>query len=742
MADSAPTLDVQEILRMVWRRKLLLIVPWSIALVGGVLAAFLLKPVYFSTTTLVIERGQQFGGRLGEMIPGSHIQDQADIMREQVGSTVFLRGVISASALLDDSETKRWALENAPRGTGLTGEDAAEAFLVSYLQDAVSVRRGRGSLIQVVVADYQPARAQKVADAVAEQFVLSSKADMLEQIRQLNQFTLEQQQVYKQRLEESERRLEAARRAGLSEQVTGSSVNAGNVARARTLVEQAEIEVSEQSKRVEDLRGKLSGKIQDNDPQSILSPSVNALAAQLASLERQLASAMLETASDNESSVRLLLSRKSAELEATLSSNAALNLPSLSVETRQLLVRYRIAVADLGARRARLDYLASGVNAYERQVVATPDREMTVQRLQQQVDNDRALYNSFLTQSAAAQIAEAFENAKVSGRFSVLEPANLPLKPSKPNRMMLIVLALLAGGVVGIGSVLLVEHHDQSVKDADELESLLGLPVLGVVPRVEELDRSRRRNRPVVGGAPGLPESRDQGLLHRLKVESPLGLEFRRIFLKLAKTRGRTLPRTLMITSATRGEGKTTTSASLAITLARELREKLLLVDFDLRSPKLHRALGLPSSSWGLAQMLQQRHFDERFVRSTVIPELDFLGAGKSERPAAELLDSQSVEWFLQEARARYPLVLIDAAPNLAVPDPLIIGRAVEGVIYVIRAGSTVRKAAEYGVKVQREACDNVIGVLMNDLGEVLAQYYGYRYNAYGYEGEVAGGDS
>jgi len=93
---------------------------------------------------------------------------------------------------------------------------------------------------------------------------------------------------------------------------------------------------------------------------------------------------------------------------------------------------------------------------------------------------------------------------------------------------------------------------------------------------------------------PGLPASRDQGLLHRLKVESPLGLEFRRIFLKLAKTSGRTLPRTLMVTSATRGEGKTTTSASLGITLARELREKMLLVDFDLRSPKLHRALGLP----------------------------------------------------------------------------------------------------------------------------------------------------
>jgi capsular exopolysaccharide synthesis family protein len=233
---------------------------------------------------------------------------------------------------------------------------------------------------------------------------------------------------------------------------------------------------------------------------------------------------------------------------------------------------------------------------------------------------------------------------------------------------------------------------------------------------------------------------RDGGLLHRLKVESPLGLEFRRIYLNLARSRGRSLPRTLLVTSATRGEGKTTTTACLALTLARELREKLLLVDFDLRSPSLHRALGLPGASWGLSQMLQQRSFDERFVRATVQEHLDFLPAGRSERPAAELVDTPGVEWFLEEARSRYPLVLIDAAPNLAVPDALILGRAVEGVLYVIKAGSTIRKAAEYGVRVQREARENLLGVLLNDVGEILPQYYGYRAETYGYTTEATGG--
>jgi len=341
-------------------------------------------------------------------------------------------------------------------------------------------------------------------------------------------------------------------------------------------------------------------------------------------------------------------------------------------------------------------------------------------------------------QSASAQITEAFQNTRVGGRFSVLEPATQPLGPSRPNRPLIILLAFVLGAVVGVGTVLVVEQHDESIKDAQEVENVLGLPVLGAVPRVPDLVRpSRRRG---TGEAVAGTTNPQAGLLHRLKVESPLGLEFRRVYLKLAKTRGRALPRTLLVTSATRGEGKTTTTACLAITLARELRERVLLVDFDLRSPALHRALGLPSSTWGLAQMLRDRNFDERHVRTTALAQLDFLPAGRSETPAGELMDTAACEWFFQEASSRYSLVVVDAPPNLAVPDPLILGRVVEGVLYVIKAGSTIRKAAEYGVRVQREARDNVLGILLNDAGEILPSYYGYRAHGYGYTSEEAGG--
>ncbi len=731
------SLDLPQLARMLARRKWLLLLPWAAATLAGVAAAFLLQPIYFSGVKLRLERATKLAGPLGGIVgDGSAADQQAEVMRSQVQSSLFLRGVITASGVLSDPATRAWAKKESRVATGASEDEALEGYLVEYLRQAVSVRRERGDVFTIIVGDFAPKRAQRLAESVANQFVISSKAAQIEAVRATQEFSVEQQQIYKRKLEEAVARLEAAKRASIATSVAGSAINPNNLLLARTLTDQAQMETEDQRGRVAELRSQFGGRVRDNDPVAISTPESNALVAQLSGLERQLAASMLTGAGDGP--VRLAIARKVAELEIALQTSAASALPGLAPDARDLVVRYRLAQADLQSKEGRRAYLAGQIAQYESQVVSGPDRDLSIARLQQDVDNAQTLYNSFLTQSVASQISEAFENARLSGRFSVLEPANLPTSPGKPNRPVLILLAFLAGAMVGVGAVVVVEQHDQSMKDADEVENLLGLPVLGAVPRVEELERDRRRPR----GTPGLPAPRDAGLLQRLQVESSLGLEFRRIYLNLARARARAMPRTLLVTSATRGEGKTTTSACLGITLAREMRERLLVVDFDLRSPALHRALGIPSSSWGLAQMLQQRNFDERFIRGTVLPHLDFLPAGKSERPAGELLDHDGIEWFLKEASARYPYVLIDSAPNLAVPDSLILGRMVEGVLYVIKAGSTVRKAAEYGVRVQREANDNVLGVLLNDAGEILPTYYGYRTNYYGYSTEAMGGES
>jgi succinoglycan biosynthesis transport protein ExoP len=743
--QAQPPVDTAELGRVLWRRRGLLLAPWLAAVLIGIAAALLLQPVYVSSTLLMLNRGQAMQGPLGNLGGGPDMQQQGEIMREQVQSSLFLKSVIGATGVKEDRVTRAWALASAAKYPGLSQDEEVEAFLVDNLRQAVSIHQSKGELFQVEVADADPGRAKKFCESVANQFVASSKARQLEAVQAQQEFSVEQLQVYKRALQEAEGRLEAARRSAISTTMTGSLVGANNLGFASALLEQATVDADEQRTRLADLKSQFPGKLRENDPQSLGGGDVNALSAQLTGLQNLLGRAMLtEGTTAGGASLRLQIARKSAELEAALNDAAARALPGASPEARELAVRYRLIQSDIAARESWRSWLAAQVQIYQREMVMAPNREMDIGRLQAEVDQQRGLYNAFQQQSAAAQIAEAFQNAKVSGRFVIMEPASYPLSPSKPNRPLLVALAFVIGAIVGVGTVLVAEHNDQSMKSADEVEKLLHLPVLGAVPRVPELERSRSRSRsrpPAAATAPGsLPPPKDLGLIQRLKVESPLGLEFKRIYLNLAKSRGRTLPRSILVTSSARGDGKTTTSACLGITLAREHRQRTLLVDFDLRSPSLHRALGLPGSSWGVAQMLTHRQFDERFVRQTALADLDFLASGKSERPAGEVVEQESVEWFLAEALQRYALVVIDTAPTLAVPDPLILGRAVEGVLYVIKAGATVRKAAEHGIRVQREAKDNIIGVLMNDSGEFLPQYYGYKANYYGYTSEVAEG--
>jgi capsular exopolysaccharide synthesis family protein len=745
---SPPAIDLLQTLRVFVRRKWLLIAPWALATVVGGVLAFTLPPVYTSAVTLMFTKPTQLTGKLGDVPAGPvSAEAQADVMREQVKSSLFLTGVITATGMRTDPWTHAWALKSAGRYPGASQDEAIELFLTDFLKQAIEIRKMRGNVIQIIVSDRDRDRARMIADGVANQFIASSKAAQIEAVQATQEFSLEQQRHYQRELQAAEQKLEAYRRGHMASSGLGTSVGSTNVARASQALSQAEFEGEDLRDRVRSLRSGWSGKARDRDPEQLSSGQTNQLASQMVALERQLAAAQLNDpatgGTENLGSLRLGIVRKRNELEIELGMNANRALPNLTEDVKQALVAFRLAQADLAGVDARRQWLQGQVAAYQGSVMSAPAEQLEEQRLVQELENTRTLYNSFVQQSAIASIAEAFENAKLSGKFELIQPATRPLSPSKPNRPVLLLLATMAGLVVGAGTVLLVEHHDQSVKNADEIEDMLELPVLGAIPRVAELERSRRRRRPGGGSAKsGLPPARDQGLLHRLKVESPLGLEFRRTHLKLSRLRGREMPRTLLITSATRGEGKTTTTACLAITLARELRQKVLLVDFDLRSPALHRALGLPSSSWGLAQMLNHRHFDERFIRATVLPDLEFLPAGRSERPASELVDSETCEWFVREASQRYPMVVIDCPPNLAVPDALILGRMVDGVIYVIKAGSTIRKAAEYGVRVQRESRENVLGVLVNDSGEVLPHYYGYRYNYYGMTEEAAGTDA
>ncbi|MCK4272191.1 hypothetical protein KAX22_06050, partial [bacterium] len=151
----------------------------------------------------------------------------------------------------------------------------------------------------------------------------------------------------------------------------------------------------------------------------------------------------------------------------------------------EVLQDLELAKADVVFYRSKWRTLSDYVNNYERSLVQGPQEELILERLREEVDSNRKLYQMFLDQSQAAQIQEAAHRTAAEGKFRIIEPAMLPLKPVKPNRAKLAMLGCVMGAMLGFALVFLVEYLDHSLTTVEDVERYLGLAVLGTIPRME-----------------------------------------------------------------------------------------------------------------------------------------------------------------------------------------------------------------------------------------------------------------
>jgi len=265
-------IDLREMLGVLRRRRWLALAPFGIATLAGLVLSLVLPPIYTSSVTLLFEKPQTLGGNLGgvgggAVDPGS----QADVMREQIKSSLFLNSVITSTGIKNDPRTRAWALKSASKYPGVSKDEAVEMFLVDHLRDAVSIRRAKGAVFEVAVEDFDRDRAQVVAGGVANQFIASSKAAQLEAVRATQQFSIEQQRLYKVRAEESEQRLQSFRERQLGQSMSNSSVNVMNLQRAHSMLDQATFEAEDARGRVQQLRQQCAAMGQANDPDQLTS---------------------------------------------------------------------------------------------------------------------------------------------------------------------------------------------------------------------------------------------------------------------------------------------------------------------------------------------------------------------------------------------------------------------------------------------------------------------------------------
>ena len=213
-------------------------------------------------------------------------------------------------------------------------------------------------------------------------------------------------------------------------------------------------------------------------------------------------------------------------------------------------------------------------------------------------------------------------------------------------------------------------------------------------------------------------------------IESPLAIELRRIMIRLNRELDLDRKRTLMVTSSERGEGKSLFSLHFSQVLAQHMQKRILLIDGDLRRPVQHTVFGTGRGP-GLAELLRGDDTDAR-PHKTHLANLDFLPAGRAGANPSMLLEAGRVRAVFDRLKTDYDIIVLDCPPVVPVSDPLQFVDIVDGAIYLVLAGRTSRDICERGVKILRSVGTNIIGVVANNLAEVLPYYFDHKYYGYG----------
>ncbi|HUJ32842.1 MAG TPA: polysaccharide biosynthesis tyrosine autokinase [Candidatus Acidoferrum sp.] len=367
--------------------------------------------------------------------------------------------------------------------------------------------------------------------------------------------------------------------------------------------------------------------------------------------------------------------------------------------------------------------------------------------LKREVDTNHQLYDGLLERLKQAGISAGLKESNVR----IVDAAVPSTRPAKPRVALNLALGLFLGLSVGLGAGLLQEHFDNSLKTTEEVERILQVPALAMIPSVESLNGrgnhagASNGDRMLTGAKNGVAAAAEaaktgsgaSGLPHWYLIDdlspkySALMEAFRSLRTSVLLSAADCPPRSLLVSSAQPGEGKTTVSTNLAISLA-QLGQRVLLIDGDLRRPSVHRAFGV-RDSLGIVSFLTGQQDWRAAVEKISVPGLEVLVSGPIPPNPAELLSSDRMKKLVAEALEEYKFVVIDSPPLLNVADSRILATLVEGVVLVIKGGETPRELARRAQAYASDVGARVIGVVLNNVDLHREEYYyqHYHYDAY-----------
>ncbi|HMO18471.1 MAG TPA: polysaccharide biosynthesis tyrosine autokinase [Oligoflexia bacterium] len=372
--------------------------------------------------------------------------------------------------------------------------------------------------------------------------------------------------------------------------------------------------------------------------------------------------------------------------------------------------------------------------------------------MKREFESLKDLHQSVLRQLKEAQISSESE----TNNIRITDSAATPTSHSSPKRLLNFLIALFLGPLLGFGLALALDSMDRTLETSDELKRTLQIPSLGVIPSFDsegtirdpasmqssylrelpDIVRKSNNSTERIGESSdsSLPATRsDTGLSSLVTIDAPFSVTseaYRAVRTSLLLSSADTPPRVVLVTSSRKGEGKTTTSSNLAVTIAGSVKSALV-IDCDLRRSSLNKHFEVPDKAPGLVELLTDQCSISEAIFPTKHENLSIMPAGIKPPNPAELLGSRKLIDLIETLKERFEFILIDSPPVLPVTDAVILSRIVDGVILVVRGHQTDQGVAKEARNRITQVGGKILGAILNGVDIARGQHYYYYRDAY-----------
>ena len=377
---------------------------------------------------------------------------------------------------------------------------------------------------------------------------------------------------------------------------------------------------------------------------------------------------------------------------------------------------------DYESSRRRESLLQEAFQRQKAKAMEMKQKSIQYNILKREADTNRDLYNSLLQRMKEAGVSAGI----TASNIQIVDEAESPTKPFKPNKRLNLLLASVVGLFLGLGLAFFFEYLDNTVKTPEDVEQLIRLPSFGMIPEISY----ERRMHSDDGAHP-------VELIAFSQPKSMLSEAYRNVRTSILLSFSEKPPKKIVISSPNPSEGKTTTVVNTAIALA-QTGARVLIIDSDMRKPRIHTIFG-DEDGIGLSTFLSGNAELRSTIKRTTIPNLYYIPSGPVPPNPSELLGSNLFKNTMQFLEGKFDHIVLDSPPVLGFADSIVLSAIVDGVLLVVSGGKTPRETLQRAKDSLSQVNAKILGVVINqvDIGRSDYGYYYYRYQYYyGKEGK------